>query len=300
MYRIAVITSDLERDWASQELIAAVRELADGDIVDPLSFGIRLDRTSSLLIDAVEADQFDAYIMRGFNRQGETDYQYEMLELLQRRGKLVVNSPAALSISESKAQTSFFLQEAGFPVPRTVVTQKLDEAYAALRNFGMAVVKPLYGSHGTDMEKIQTGVDEDILSDFLERHRVIYLQEYVPNTGRDIRAFVVGDEIPAAVYRIAPEGEWRTNVAQGGKCEPCELSRDLKELCLEATRICGLDYTGVDVIEGPDGPVVLEVNGAPWWHGLLDATQHNVAADIVSHVIQKLDAGCSACQPAWF
>lgn len=126
------------------------------------------------------------------------------------------------------------------------------------------------------------------------------MQEFIPNDGKDIRAFVVGDDIPAAIYRIAREGNWRTNVAQGSTCAACELSPKLRELCVEATRVTGLDYTGIDVMEGPDGPVILEVNGAPWWHGLLEATGRNVAFDVIGYMLQSLDTARPARQPVGF
>ena len=300
MRRIAIVTSCLERDWASQELLDAANQLAEGVVVDPITFEMRSDGPPYLTVNGEPADTYDVYIPRGFNRQGEIDYQYEIFELLEQQGLLVINSPAAISLAESKAQTTFLLRQAGLPVPRTLVTQNLDRALAAVDHFGMAVVKPLYGSYGIGIERLTTEISDEILPDFMERHRVVYIQEYVPNEGRDIRAFVVGDEIPAAMYRIAHEGEWRTNVHQGSTCEACELTPEIREMCLMAASLGGLDYTGVDVMEGPDGPVILELNGTPTWHGLLEATGRNIAIDVVGHALQMLEAGQFARQPSGF
>lgn len=297
MYRIAVVTSCLERDWASQELLEAANQLAQGSAVDPITFEMRSDGPPYLTVHGEPADTYDVYIPRGFNRQGEIDYQYEIFELLEQQGCLVINSPAAISLAESKAQTTFLLRQAGFPVPRTLVTQDLNRAIAAVNEYGMAVVKPLYGSYGLGIERLTSEISDEILPDFMDRHRVVYVQEYIPNDGRDIRAFVVGDEIPAAMYRIAREGEWRTNVHQGSRCEACELTPAVHEMCLAAARLAGLDYTGVDVMEGPNGPVILELNGTPSWHGLSEATGRNVAADVVGHVLRMLEAGQFARQP---
>lgn len=297
MYRIAVVTSCLDRDWASQELLEAADKLAEGSAVDPITFEMRSDGPPYLTVNGRPADTYDVYVPRGFNRQGEIDYQYEIFELLEQQGCLVVNSPAAISLAESKAQTTFLLRQAGFPVPRTLVTQDLDRAVAAVDEYGMAVVKPLYGSYGLGIERLTAEISDEILPDFMDRHRVVYVQEYIPNDGRDIRAFVVGDEIPAAIYRIAREGEWRTNVHQGGSCKACELTPAIHDMCLSAAKLVGLDYTGVDVMEGPDGPVILELNGTPSWHGLSEATGRNIAADVVGHLLRMLEAGQSARQP---
>ena len=297
MYRIAIVTSCLDRDWASQELLNAANELAEGAAVDPITFEMQSD-PPYLTVHGEPADSYDVYIPRGFNRQGEIDYQYEIFELLEQQGTLVINSPAAISLAESKAQTTYLLRQAGLPVPRTLVTQDLDRAIAAVNQYGMAVVKPLYGSYGIGIERLTAEISDEILPEFMDRHRVIYIQEYIPNDGRDIRAFVVGDEIPAAMYRIALDGEWRTNVHQGSRCEACELTPEIRDMCLAAARIGGLDYTGVDVMEGPDGPVILELNGTPSWHGLSEAAERNIAIDVVGHVLRMLDAGQSARQPA--
>jgi RimK family alpha-L-glutamate ligase len=298
MYRIAIVTSDIERDWASRELLSAAQALARGDVVDPISFEIRTDATPVVLAGGEPADAYDAYIVRALNAQGGIDYQYEVLELLENMGRLVINSTSSISLAESKSQTTSYLRKAGLPVPRTVTTQNLDQARAAVRAFGSAVVKPLYGSHGIGIERIESGADEGRLAAFLDRYGVVYIQEFIPNEGRDIRAFVVGDEILAAVYRIARKGGWKTNVYQGGSCEPCELSPEIREICLESAQVIGLDYTGVDVMEGPDGPVVLELNGAPSWCGLSEATNRDVALDVVSRVLQALDAGRPARRPS--
>ncbi|MHB0913588.1 MAG: RimK family alpha-L-glutamate ligase [Armatimonadota bacterium] len=294
MYRIAVITSDRERDLASRDLVAAASKFAGGDIVDPLDFRMEVNGSSLLYAGDLPVDAYDAFIVRGFNRLGEIDYQYEVLELLEYQSRLVVNSTEGLSVAESKAQTTALLQKSGFPVPRTLITQNLDEAISARRRFGTVVIKPLYGSHGKDMARIE---DETVLPDFLAGHGAVYIQEYVENEGRDIRAFVVGDRVVASVYRVAKDGEWRTNVAQGSNCEPCELSEEMHDLCVEATRTIGLEYTGVDLMESPDGPLILELNGAPWWQGLYEATGRNVAEDVVLHVLSLLSAGRPARRP---
>lgn len=296
-YRIAIVTPDLDRDWASQRLIRATNEIGVGEIVNPLSLGMRVDGCISIGLDGQTADAYDAFILRGFNRHGEVDFQYEIFEILVQRGKVVINTPAALSLVESKAQTTFILQQAGLPVPRTLVTQELGPAVAAVREFGTAVLKPLYGSFGIGIERLSTDMVGELIPAFLDRYGVVYVQEYIPNDGRDMRVFVVGDEVTAAVYRIANEGQWKTNVFQGSTCMPCEASPEIRRMCLEAARLAGLDYTGVDVMEGPDGPVILELNGTPSWYGLYEATGHDVGVKIVDHALKLLETGRGVRQP---
>lgn len=297
MRRIGIVTPDPRHDWASNELLDVVNRLAEGNVIDPITARITIESQSSIMLEGEPADKYDGFILRALNQAGEIDYQYEIFELLANLGWTVINHPRSLSIAESKAQTTFYLQSAGLPVPRTTVTQDLDDAISAIRQYGTSVLKPLFGSHGIGIEKVEAGVTAEVLKPFLESYGAIYVQEYVPNDGSDIRAFVVGDDIPAAIYRIAPPGHWKTNVYLGAECRPCRLTAELSEICIEAARVIGLDYTGVDIIVGPDGPRILEVNGAPTWQGVLDATATNVAKDVVQHVLGLINAGRSARQP---
>ncbi len=297
MYKIGIVTSSIEKDWASQQLLRAAEELSSGSVVDPMAFELCIDGQSRISMHGVSLDEYDAFIVRGLNRRGEIDYQYEVLELLLNQGSLVINTPLALSIAESKPLTTFLLRQAGLPVPRTAVTQDIDEAKRIGNELGTFVLKPLYGSYGIGIELVTPETSPEILTAFMQHHGVAYIQEHIPNDGRDIRAFVVGDDIPAAMYRIAQEGQWKTNVHQGARCQACDLTPQMREMCLEAARIAGLDYTGVDIIDGPDGPVIIELNGAPSWYGLAEATNHNVAVDIVRHTLRKLERGQSARQP---
>lgn len=262
-----------------------------------MGFELCVNGQTAIRMQGQPSSEYDAYIVRGLNRRGEIDYQYEVLELLQSRGALVINSPAALSAAESKPLTTFLLKQAGLPVPRTAVTQDVEQAKYLVAQFGMCVLKPLYGSFGIGIELIPPDTSPEVIEEFMRHHGVAYVQEFVPNEGRDIRAFVVGDDIPVAMYRIATDGQWKTNVHQGAMCTPCELTPRMREMSIEAARVLGLDYTGVDIIEGPDGPVIIELNGAPSWYGLAEATNHDVAADIVNHVLDKLAQGQTARQP---
>ncbi len=298
MHKIGIVTSSIDRDWACQQLLRVARDLARGEVIDPMEFSLHVNGRSSISIHGGSLDDYDGYIVRGLNRQGEIDYQYEVLELLLARGALVVNTPGALSIAESKPLTTYLLKQAGLPVPYTAVTQDLDEARRLGDELGTYVLKPLYGSYGIGIELIRPETDPAVLEAFLKHHGVAYIQEYIPNSGRDIRAFVVGDDVPAAMYRVARDGEWKTNVYQGGKCERCELTPRMREISLEAARVAGLDYTGVDIIEAPDGPVIIELNGAPSWYGLAETTNRDMAVDIVEHVLGKLARGEPAREPA--
>jgi RimK family alpha-L-glutamate ligase len=166
------------------------------------------------------------------------------------------------------------------------VCERFDDAMAAFEALGGdVVVKPLFGSEGRGMVRVS---DADLAYRTfraLEVTRsVFYLQEFVEHGGRDVRAFLVGGELVAAMTRRAPG--WKTNVAQGGRVEAVELPADLVTLSRRAASLLQADYAGVDLLQAVDGRwFVIEVNGIPGWHGLQHTTAVDIAGAIADHAV---------------
>jgi tetrahydromethanopterin:alpha-L-glutamate ligase len=200
-------------------------------------------------------------------------------------GALVANRIDALLAAQDKLRTSWLLRRAGVPTPPAAAAQTARQALAALTRLGEAVAKPIAGSLGEGLDRVRpdrTGRRE--VRERVEREGAIYLQAWVPNAGRDVRVFVVGDRAAGAVERIAPPGEWRTNVARGAKVRPVDPGLPLVRAAVTATRALGLDWAGVDIALGTEGPTVIEVNGNPSWRGILEATGKDMAEAIAEHV----------------
>ena len=166
-----------------------------------------------------------------------------------------------------------------------MVTERFEEAMEAFRELGDVVVKPLFGSEGRGMVRV---CDEDAayrVFRALELGRYIfYLQEFIPHANWDIRAFVIGSKVVAAMVRRAKG--WKTNVARGANTEPLELSEELRELSLRAAAVLEAEYSGVDILKAEDnGYYVTEVNGIPGWKGLQRTTEVDIAGKIVEHVV---------------
>jgi len=282
---VGIVTARGDEDLCSHELFVAAQRHGGGAYIDPIGLRVEIDGEARLLADGRPIQDFDAVVLRGLNRAGDIDVQFESFELMQALGIPVLNSPAALSVAESKSATLFRLQRLGIPVPRTVACQTEARALEAVRELGTAVIKPMFGALGIGVERVDAADSADRIHERLDEWRSICIQELIPTGGRDIRAFVVGGRLIGAVVRIAQGGEWRTNVHQGGRCEPYPLSARERDMCLRAAAAIGLEYTGIDILPGPDGPVLLEVNGAPQWHGLAEATGIDVADAVVSRAV---------------
>jgi ribosomal protein S6--L-glutamate ligase len=180
------------------------------------------------------------------------------------------------------------LRRAAIPTPSAAVAQTPEDADDALEALEDAVAKPVSGSLGEGVQRVRAdAAGRAAVRERIGRDRAVYLQAYVPHPGRDVRAFVVGGRVRAAIERIAPPGEWRTNLAEGGSAVPLECSPAMRRAAEGAADALGLDYAGVDLVDGPRGPTVIEVNGNPSWRGVLEATGRNMAEDIAEHVLGR-------------
>jgi RimK family alpha-L-glutamate ligase len=228
---------------------------------------------------------FDAVIVRTMppGSLEQVVFRMDLLHRLQARGVLVLNPPRALETCVDKYLATAYLQAAGLRVPPTIVCQHADaalEAFAALG--GDVVVKPLFGSEGRGMMRISDAELAWRTFRTLEQTRsIIYLQQFVQHPGWDLRVFVLNGEVLAAMRRMA-NGDWRTNVAQGGSGEAVVLAAPERALALRAAAALGAMAAGVDLLPGPDGEwYVIEVNAVPGWRALAPATGVDVAAALI-------------------
>ncbi len=200
-------------------------------------------------------------------------FRMDLLQRLEAAGMRVLNAPRTLEVCVDKYLATARLAAAGLPVPETVVCQHAEaglEAFAALG--GDVVVKPLFGSEGRGMVRVSDPELAWRTFRTLERTgAVLYLQRFIHHPGWDLRVFVLGGKVLTAMRRHA-NGDWRTNVAQGGRGERVVLDREQERLALTAAAALGADVAGVDLLPGPQGEwYVLEVNAVPGWRAWLDA-----------------------------
>jgi RimK family alpha-L-glutamate ligase len=197
-----------------------------------------------------------------------------------------VNPPEAFQSSRDKYRSLMTLQLEGVPVPRTIVTESALVAHVFSRRFRKFVCKPMIGSMGFGSIAYE---DHDLAYNefrLLERLGLpIYVQEFIENEGKDVRVLVLGDEALSAYRRVAPPSSWKTNIARGGMVEKGPISADQVELALKAAKTLGLYYAGVDIIESPRGPYVIEVNASPSWQGAQRVTERNIPEAIARHIV---------------
>jgi ribosomal protein S6--L-glutamate ligase len=217
------------------------------------------------------------------DRLEEIVLRMDVLGRLAARGTRVVNAPRALEVAIDKYLSLSLLAAAGLPVPETRVVQGTAAAVAAAAALGeRCVLKPLFGSRGRGLQLLATA--EEVAAAVAARGPVAYLQEFVAHEGWDVRILVVGDAW-FAMRRVAPAGEWRTNVSLGGRPEPFSPPADWVRLAFRAAAAVSAEVAGVDILPARDGRVlVLEVNAVPGWRGLEAATCADVAGAVARHL----------------
>ena len=287
--RFCVVTSWPKDDWHSRRLLACCGRLGPAASVDPAELGISLGVKPFELEVLAPAGRRSCHVFvlaRGLGRSGDPDVQFEIYRALEASGAVVINRIDPLLAAQDKFRTSWMLRRAGVPTPTAAVAQTRAGALEALSAMGEAVVKPIAGSLGEGVERAcNDKAGRRAVARRLERDGSVYLQAFVPNAGRDLRLFVVGRRLEGAVERLAAPGGWLTNLARGARARPGACSRAAKSAAVRATVALGLDYAGVDVVDGPDGPTVIEVNGNPSWQGVLEATGKDMAEPIAEYAL---------------
>jgi RimK family alpha-L-glutamate ligase len=232
----------------------------------------------------------EALIIRPIGRGSleEIVFRMDMLYRLQRLGFYVINPPEAIEHCVDKYDILAILEENGIPVPRTAVTENVDEALRAFDELGGdVVVKPLFGSRGIGSTRVRDAeIASTIFRNITFYHGVIYLQEFVHHGFSDIRAFVVGDRVVAAMRRVA--NSWKTNYSQGARPEPITLEKAIEDLAVKSAKLIDCKIAGVDILESPRGPLVVEVNSQPGWRGLQSVAKVNIADEIVSFIMSEV------------
>ena len=203
------------------------------------------------------------------------------------------NSSAGISNSRDKLRSLQIMSRHQVGLPETTFVRDRKDILPSIERIGGApvIIKLLEGTQGVGVILAESAkVAEAIIETLQSTKQNVLVQKFVAESkGRDIRAFVVGDQVVGAMRRVAQGNEFRSNVHRGGKTEVVTLDDAYKETAVRAAQIMGLRVAGVDMLEGNDGPQIMEVNSSPGLEGIETCTQLDIAGAIVDYIAAQVD-----------
>ena len=203
------------------------------------------------------------------------------------------NTSNGIANSRDKLRATQILSRHAIGMPGTSFVRDKADVLPAIDLVGGApvVIKLLEGTQGIGVILApDTNVAEGIIETLQSTKQNVLIQQFIAESkGRDIRALVVGDRVVGAMRRTAQGDEFRSNVHRGGSVEAVELSEEYEQTAVRAAQIMGLRVAGVDMLEGNDGPLVMEVNSSPGLEGIERATDLDIAGAIIDHIANQVD-----------
>lgn len=247
----------------------------------------------SIFLNSEELTGFDAIIPRiGASHTffgAAVVRQFEMMHVYS------LNESVAISRSRDKLRSLQLLARKGIGLPVTAFAKDTKATSEIIKICGGApvVIKLLEGTQGVGVVLAETEkAAESVIEAFRGLNANILVQEFIKEAkGADIRCFVIGDKVVAAMQRQAKEGEFRSNLHRGGTSSAIRITPEERSTAVRAARVMGLNVAGVDLLRSNHGPVVMEVNSSPGLEGIEKATGKDVAGSIIEFIEKNARAG---------
>ncbi|WP_094228382.1 tetrahydromethanopterin:alpha-L-glutamate ligase [Methanolobus psychrotolerans] len=302
MKKLGIVVTD-PTDWTADALIQEARKRDFETFCPDLGkMETSIQKNIEHMTSEINLLELDAIIIRDIGpvKNDSHVYRFNVLQQLEESGVTIINSPAAIQNAANKFNASCLISKAGIPTPETFVTQETEKAMKITETLEDVVIKPVFGYKGIGIKRIKKnevigpdGIPEkttayDFVCGHIEEKGMVYIQEFIENPGRDIRAFVVDGKVIGAIYRNAPEGWWLNNLSQGGTPQECRLTEEQENMCIGAAGAIGAVFAGVDIIESKEGCFVLEVNATPSGAGIYKSLNINVAEYIIDSIENRL------------
>ncbi|KXA91358.1 hypothetical protein AKJ63_01050 [candidate division MSBL1 archaeon SCGC-AAA259D18] len=275
-----------KRDWNVRKLVKEAEKRNIECSIFPLTeLVVKLGNEPKVLCQDSSLGEFDTLVVRStpLGSAEQIVFRMDVLHRLENLEVKTFNPSGAIEKCADKFYACSLLEDEGIPVPRTVVAEKREDARKAFRELGDVVIKPLFGSGGTGMVRVD---NEDmayrVFSAIDFGDSIFYIQEFVPHGKKDIRAFVLDGEVLASMERIGKT--WKTNLVRGAEAQPYDLPPEMEEASIKASEVQGCEYAGIDIIESDDGFYLVEVNAIPGWKGLQSTCDVEITKEIMDYL----------------
>ena len=285
--KIAILSRNAKL-YSSRRLSEAARERGhEVSVVNPLK--CYMDITSmrpAIYYRGEQLEGFDAVIPR--IGASITFYGTAVLRQFEMMGVYPLNESVAIGRSRDKLRSLQLLARKGVGLPVTGFAHDVEDTGDLIQLVGGAplVVKLLEGTQGKGVVLAETKkAAESVIDAFRELNANFLVQEFIKEAGgSDIRAFVIGEKVVAAMMRTAKEGEFRSNLHRGGSARVIKLTPEERSTAVRAARTMGLNVAGVDILRSNHGPVIMEVNSSPGLEGIENATGKDIAGQIIDFI----------------
>ena len=271
---------------------AALARNHDAKVLNTLKFAIDLDRGSpDLYFRQKQLSHYDAVLPR--IGASITYYGTAVVRQFEEMDIFCANTANGIANSRDKLRSLQILSRHHLGIPRTTFVNDKHDVLPAIARVGGApvVIKLIEGTQGIGVLLAETTKSAEAIIELLQSQKQdVLIQKFVAESkGKDIRAFVVGDRVVAAMRRVAQGQEFRSNVHRGGVAEAVELGEEYQETAVRAAQILGLRIAGVDMLESATGPQIMEVNSSPGLEGIETCTQLDVAGAVIEYIAARVD-----------
>ncbi len=261
-------------------------------VLNTLKFAIDLERGSPDLYYRQKAlSNYDAVLPR--IGASITYYGTAVVRQFQEMDVFCANTAHGITNSRDKLRSLQILSRHHVGIPRTTFVRDKKDVLPAIERVGGApvVIKLIEGTQGIGVLLAESVTQATSIVELLQSQKQnVLIQKFVAESkGKDVRAFVVGDRVVAAMRRVAQGQEFRSNVHRGGIAEPIELDEQYRETAVRCAQILGLQVAGVDMLEGEDGPQVMEVNSSPGLEGIETCTELDIAGAVIDYIAAQVD-----------
>ena len=292
--KIAILSRDGTL-WSCKRLReAAMRRGHIVEILDPLSCYMNINPQSpSMHYKGRQLPHYDAVIPR--IGSAITFYGTAVLRQFEMMGSYPLNESVAITRARDKLRSLQLLARQGIDLPVTGIAHSPDDTSDLIKMVGGAplVVKLVEGTQGIGVVLAETRqAAESVIDAFRGLNAHILVQEYIQEAkGCDIRCFVVGDDVVAAIERRAKPGDFRSNLHRGGVARVADITPQEREIALRAAQTLGLDIAGVDILRSDRGPLVMEVNASPGLEGIESTTGIDIATLMIQWIERHANSG---------
>ena len=261
-------------------------------VLNTLKFAIDLEQGQpNLYFLQKELSKYDAVLPR--IGASITYFGTAVVRQFEQMDVFCANTSASITNSRDKLRSLQILSRHQIGIPKTTFVRDKKDVMPAIARIGGApvIIKLIEGTQGIGVLLAETEKSAEAIIELLQSQKQnVLIQKFVAESkGRDIRAFVVGDQVVAAMRRVAQGQEFRSNVHRGGVAEPVTLDEEYCETAIRSAQIMGLRVAGVDMLESKTGPQIMEVNSSPGLEGIEGCTQLDIAGTIIDHIAAQIN-----------